>query len=213
MNQDCSSLGRRISLTTRSLVPWSPALSAASEMSRQLWMMILWASRRREIWTGTSSLPRGGRANAGGLGYVAAHGDGDAAEELDALGDGVDHLDLLVEVLVEEKMKLVEGGAGDLPVVFLVHVAQGDGIGEELVELGDHVGADLGIERMRHVLDDRAVLLDLLRVRVPVGRYVRDRLRSFLDCNCHHHTSFEFSSFYEMPEVDESVSRSVNCAI
>src|SRR6266550_5819006 len=60
--------------------------------------------------------------DAGGLGYVAAHGDGDAAEKLDALGDGVDHFDLLVEVLVEEEVKLVEGGAGDLPVVLFVHV-------------------------------------------------------------------------------------------
>src|SRR5947209_841754 len=35
-----------------------------------------------------------------GLGYVAAHGDGDATEKLDAFGDGVNHFDLLVEVLV-----------------------------------------------------------------------------------------------------------------
>ena len=136
-------------------------------------MMILWASSRREIWTGTSSLPRGGRWMRVSLGYVAAHGDGDAAEKLDALGDGVDHLDLLVEVLVEEQMKLVEGRAGDLPVVLLVHVAEGDRVGEQLVELGDHVGADIRAERMRHVLDDGAVLLNLLCVRVPVGRYVR----------------------------------------
>ena len=184
MNQDWSSLGRRMSLTTRSLVPWSPALSAASAMSRQLWMMILWASRRREIWTGTSSLPRGRALDAGGFGYVAAHGDGDAAEELDALGDGVDHLDLLVEVLIEEEVKLVEGRTGDLPVVLLVHVAQGDGVGKELVELGDHVGADLGAEGMGHVFDDGAVLLNLLRVRVPVRGYVC-AVGSFLDCNGH----------------------------
>ncbi len=117
--------------------------------------------------------PAAGRTvDAGDLGYIAAHGDGDAAEELDALGDGVDHLNLLVEVLIEEEVKLVEGGAGDLPVVFLVHVAEGDGVGEELVELGDHVGADFGAEGVRHVLDDRAVLLDFLGVGVPVGGYV-----------------------------------------
>ena len=146
MNQDWSSLGRRMSETTMSLVPSSPALSAASAMSWHCCMMILWASRRREIWTGTSSLPRGGRGILVSFGDVAAHGDGDAAEELDALGDGVDHLDLLVEVLIEEEMELVEGGAGDLPVVLLVHVAEGDGVGEELVELADHVGADVGVE-------------------------------------------------------------------
>ena len=118
--------------------------------------------------------PAAGRAwDAGGLACIGAHGDGDAAEELNALADGVDHLELLVEVLIEEEVKLVEGRAGDLPVVLLVHVAQGDGVGEELVQLGDHVGAHLGTERVRHVLDDGAVLLDLLRVRVPVGRDVR----------------------------------------
>ena len=102
----------------------------------------------------------------------SAHGDGDAAEELDALGDGIDHFDLLVEVLVEEEVKLVEGRTGDLPVVFLVHVAQGDGVGQKLIEFGHHIGADFGAERVGHVLNDRTVLLDLLRVRVPVGRHV-----------------------------------------
>src|SRR5882757_8427827 len=122
--------------------------------------------------------------DAGGFGYVAAHGDGDAAKELDALGDGVDHFNLLVEVLVEEEVKLVEGGAGDLPVVLFVHVTQGDGVGQELVEFGDHVGAHPGAERVRHVLDDGAVLLDFPRVGVPVRRYVR-AVGSFFDCNSH----------------------------
>ncbi len=125
--------------------------------------------------------------DTGGLGYVAAHGDGDAAKELDALGDGVDHFNLFVEVLVEEEVKLVEGGAGDLPVVLFVHVAQGDGVGEELVEFGDHVGAHPGAERVGHVLNDGAVLLNFLRVCVPVGRR---SVGSFLDCNSHRFTSF-----------------------
>ena len=112
-------------------------------------------------------------ADAGGLGYICAHGDGDAAKELNALGDGIDHLDLLVEVFVEEEVKLVEGRTGDLPVVLLVHVPQSDGVGQKLVEFGDHVGADLCVEWMGHVLNDCAVLLNLFRVRVPVGRYVR----------------------------------------
>jgi hypothetical protein len=130
-------------------------------------------------------------ADAGDLGYVAAHGDGDAAKELDALGDGVDHLDLLVEVFVEEEVKLVEGGAGDLPVVLFVHVAEGDGVGQELVEFRDHVGAYFGVERVGHVLYDGTVLLDFLGVRVPVGRYVR-AIGSFLDYNSHCFTSFCF---------------------
>jgi len=129
--------------------------------------------------------------NAGGFGHVAAHGDGDAAEELNALGDGVDHLDLLVEVLVEEEVELVEGRAGDLPVVLLVHVAQGDGVGQKLVEFCDHVGAHFGPEGMGHVLDDGAVLLDLFRVGVPVRRDVR-AVGDFLDCNCHFCTSLCF---------------------
>ncbi len=54
---------------------------------------------------------------------VAAHGDGDSAEELDALGDGVHHIDLLFKVLIEEEVELVEGGAAYLPVVFFIHVA------------------------------------------------------------------------------------------
>ena len=91
---------------------------------------------------------------------------------MDALGDGVDHFDLLVEVLVEEEVKLVEGRAGDLPVVLFVHVPQGDGVGEELVEFGNHVGADLGAERVWHDLNNGAVLLDFLCLCVPVRRHV-----------------------------------------
>jgi len=49
--------------------------------------------------------------DAGHLGHITTHGDGDAAEELDSLGDGVDHLNLLVEVFVEEEVELVEGWA------------------------------------------------------------------------------------------------------
>jgi hypothetical protein len=69
--------------------------------------------------------PAAGRApDPGSFGYVCSHGDGDTAKELNALGDGVDHFDLFVEVLVEEEVELVEGWAGDLPVVFFVHVTQ-----------------------------------------------------------------------------------------
>src|ERR1700722_15026751 len=50
------------------------------------------------------------------FGAITAHGDGDASEKLDAFGDGIDELYLLVEVLVEEEMELVESRAGHLPV-------------------------------------------------------------------------------------------------
>ena len=172
MNQDCSSLGRRMSLTTRSLVPWSPALLGGfGDVEAALDDEFVGLEEAGDL--DGHLFPAAGRArDAGGLACIAAHGDGDAAEELNALGDGVDHLDLLVEVLIEEEVKLVEGRAGDLPVVLLVHVAQGDGVGQELVELGDHVGANFGAERVRHVLNDGAELLDLLRVGVPVWRDV-----------------------------------------
>jgi len=49
-------------------------------------------------------------------------------------------------MFVEEQVKLVEGVAGDLPVVLFVHVAQGHGVGEELVEIFDTVGADFFVE-------------------------------------------------------------------
>ena len=84
----------------------------------------------------------GGRGILVSLGNVAAHGDADAAEQLDALGDGVDHLGLLFVVLIEEEMELVEGGSGDLPVVLFVHVAKDDGVGEELVEFADHLARE-----------------------------------------------------------------------
>jgi hypothetical protein len=107
----------------------------------------------------------------GDFGYIAAHGDGDAAEELDALGDGVDDFELFVEVLIEEQVELVEGRAGDLPVVLLVHVAEGDGIGKELVELLAHLRADVGVQAVREILYDIAVLLNLLPVLLPVLSY------------------------------------------
>jgi len=56
---------------------------------------------------------------------------------LDALGDGVDEFVLLFIVLIEKKMKLVEGVAGDLPVVFFVEITEGDGVGENLIEIFD----------------------------------------------------------------------------
>ena len=173
MNQDWSSLGRRMSETTMSLVPSSPALSAASAMSWHSSMMILWASSRREIWTGTSSLPRGGWG-IGYLGDVVAHGDGDAAEKLDALGDGVHDFDLLFEVLIEEEMELVEGGAGDLPVMLLVHVADGDGVGEQLVELARPSLRGPWRRDGGACPGSRSRTLDLFRLGVPVGA------RSFL---------------------------------
>jgi hypothetical protein len=56
---------------------------------------------------------------------------------------------LLVEVLIEKEMELVEGGAGYLPVMLLVHVAQDDGVSQELVEFLAHLRTNFGVEGVR----------------------------------------------------------------
>ena len=120
------------------------------------------------------------------FGAVAAHGDGDAAEELNALGDGVDDLYLLVEVLIEEEVELVEGGAGYLPVVLLVHVAEDDGVGQKLVELLAHLRTNFGVQRVRKVLYYVAVFLDLFGVLLVVlGDEIFFGMVAVLACYCH----------------------------
>ena len=82
--------------------------------------------------------PAAGRTrNDRGFRDVRRHGDADAAEKLDPLGDRVHQFVLLAVVLIEEQMELVERDARDLPMVFLVHVAQRHGVGEELVQVVD----------------------------------------------------------------------------
>jgi hypothetical protein len=51
---------------------------------------------------------------------VARISEGDPTKALDPLREEVDELELLVSVLVEQKMQLEECGAGDEPVVLLV---------------------------------------------------------------------------------------------
>src|SRR6185437_13082104 len=120
-NQASSSLVRRTWLTTRSFVPASPTSSAVRASSRHAAMMIWWASSSRESCSGTSSLPRGTR-NRGSFRDVGCHGEADAAEKLNALGNGVRQLHLFGEVLVEKQMELIKRRAGDLPVAFLVQI-------------------------------------------------------------------------------------------
>src|SRR6266852_362471 len=71
----------------------------------------------------------------GGLGDVMRHRNGKPSQQLDALGDIIHNLDLLAEMLVEQKVELIERGGRNLPVRLLVQVTQGYGIGEQLVEL------------------------------------------------------------------------------
>src|SRR6266566_2771965 len=47
--------------------------------------------------------------NDGSLGDVGGHGQADAAERLEAFGDGVDQFVLLFIMLIEKKMNLIEG--------------------------------------------------------------------------------------------------------
>src|SRR5690242_9858528 len=67
------------------------------------------------------------------LSNILRHRDADAAKELNPLGDGVDQFHLLVEVLVEKQMQLVERRPGDLPVRFLVQIAERHCVGKKLV--------------------------------------------------------------------------------
>lgn len=77
----------------------------------------------------------------------------DTAEQLDTLGKHVDDFVLFGSVLVEEFVKREKGRAGDLPMVFLVEVAQSDGVGEDLVENLDTAAAHVFIETDRHASD------------------------------------------------------------
>jgi hypothetical protein len=68
---------------------------------------------------------------------VGGHGDANAAQKLNSFGDRVDEFVLLAVMLVKEKMELVKRGAGDLPVVLLVHVAQRHRVRQNLVQIVD----------------------------------------------------------------------------
>ena len=71
------------------------------------------------------------------LGDVVRHREAHPAQQLNPLGDLVDQVVLLLVVLVEQQMQQIESRPGDLPVVLLVQIAQGDRIGEQLVEILD----------------------------------------------------------------------------
>ena len=79
----------------------------------------------------------GGAGDKGAVGDIVGHGDGDAAEGLDAFSDLIDEFELGFKVFIKEQMQRVEGGAGDLPVMFFIQVAEGEGVGEELIEVID----------------------------------------------------------------------------
>ena len=70
--------------------------------------------------------------------------DADPAEHLDALGEHVDQLELLLGVFVEQEMELVEGRPGNVPVRLLVHRVEDGRVGQDLVEQLAALGARLG---------------------------------------------------------------------
>src|SRR5437870_7616472 len=74
----------------------------------------------------------------GSLGDIMGHRDGKPAEQLNALGNRVHHFDLLVEMFIEQKMKLIKRRPYNLPMRLLVQIAQGHSVCEELIELFGH---------------------------------------------------------------------------
>jgi hypothetical protein len=99
------------------------------------------------------------------LGDVVSHGHADATRQLDALGDLVDEVVLLAVVFVEQQVQLIEGWPRDLPVVFLVQIAQGHGIRQELVESFNALLAGALRQRNRklHEMAERVNLVRVLR--------------------------------------------------
>ena len=83
--------------------------------------MIVSCARERPVDHDRDLLGAVGRPlDRGQLGGMPRIADGDPAQALDALGEEVDELELLLGVLVEQQVELVEGRAGDEPVVLLV---------------------------------------------------------------------------------------------
>ena len=102
------------------------------------------------------------------LRHVGRHRERHAPERLDALGQRVDQLVLLLVVLVEEEMQRVERRPRDLPVMLLVEVPQRDRVGEDLVQVLDALPGDSLRERDRPV-DHLAERLDLVRLLAIEG--------------------------------------------
>src|ERR1700682_2189857 len=104
-----------------------------------------------------------------GLGNVVGHSQAHASQQLNALGNRVNQFRLLSIVLVEQKMKLIKSGSGNLPVRFLVQIAQSDGIGQKLVEMLGHFQTDWFFQLQWQGVAYSAILLDLSSSVVKVG--------------------------------------------
>ena len=134
MNQTCSSWRRRTSPISRSFVPQSLSSSVALDRVAHLADDRLVRREQAADHLGHRLGTVGRAFDRGQLGGVARVAHGDAAQALDALGEQVDQLVLLLGVLVEQQVELVEGRAGDEPVLLLVERVQDQRVGEDLVQ-------------------------------------------------------------------------------
>src|SRR6202030_415155 len=78
--------------------------------------------------------PLGRTCDRAHLRYVMRRREWDTAERGDAFGQSVHQPDLLGIVFVKQEMQRIEGSPSNLPMVFLVQIAQRHCVGEQLVE-------------------------------------------------------------------------------
>src|SRR5437667_3348338 len=116
-------------------------------------------TRDLDVWLLSSSR---GAGDHGRFGDVVSHRKAQPPEKLDPLRDLIHELALLLEMLIKEQVELIEGVPGGLPVMLLIQVPQGHGVGEELVEELHTLPADLDVKRDWQ-LDHRVEWLRLVR--------------------------------------------------
>src|SRR5262249_9670529 len=81
-------------------------------------------------------------------------------------------------VLIIEQMELIEGRSSHLPMVFLVHVAKCDGIGEKLIEVLRAGLAGL-LGKPKWECDDRSIQLTFLFVLLSQWPHAIKHVASF----------------------------------
>jgi hypothetical protein len=91
------------------------------------------------------------------------HRHADPAEELNTLRDGIDELILLLRVLIEQKMELIKRRSGDLPMMFLVQIAERHRVGQKLIQVLDALLTRVFRQRDGHS-NEMAEWLDFMRV-------------------------------------------------
>src|ERR1700744_3387053 len=92
------------------------------------------------------------------------HGHAYATKNLNALGDKVPQLHLLLKVLIEKKVQLIKGRTADLPMGFLIEVTQAGGVREQPIQPLTNLLPGVLLDADGQILNDGAELLDL-----PIG--------------------------------------------